>query len=61
LEILSNMHETPPPSAEELRLLYEEIDPLNIRSLEGLSGAARRELLHTIIRSEMHSEPTKAV
>ncbi len=61
LEIHPDLHETPPPSAEELGLLYEEIDPLNIRSLEGLSGASRRELLHTIIRSEMHSEPTKAV
>lgn len=59
LEIHPELHETPPPSAEELRLLYEEIDPLNIRSLEGMSGRQRRELLHLIIRSEMESEPTK--
>lgn len=57
LEIHPDLHETPPPTAEELRLLYEEIDPLNIRSLEGMSGRQRRELLHTIIRSEMRSEP----
>jgi len=61
LEIHPDLHETPPPSAEELRLLYEEIDPLNIRSLEGMSGGPRRELLHKIIRSEMQSESTQVI
>jgi len=61
LEIHPDLHETPPPSPEELRLLYEEIDPLNIRSLEGMSGGSRRELLHQIIRTEMQSEPAKVV
>lgn len=61
LEIHPELHETPPPSVEELRLLNEEIDPLNIRSLEGMSGRQRRELLHHIIRSEMQSEPIQVI
>lgn len=52
LEIAPDVHETPTPSAEELRLLYEEIDPLGIRSLESLSGAERRKLLHEIVALE---------
>lgn len=52
LEISANVHKTPPPSAEELRLLRQEIDPLGIRRLESLSGAERRELLHEIIAIE---------
>lgn len=52
LEIASFASETPPPSPEELRLLREEIDPLNIRRLELLSGNARRQLLYEIIELE---------
>jgi acyl CoA:acetate/3-ketoacid CoA transferase beta subunit len=52
LEIDENVHATPMPSEEELRLLREQIDPLNIRRLELLSGAARRSLLHEIIHNE---------
>lgn len=52
LEIAPSVHETPPPSPEELRLLREEIDPLGIRRLESLSGPARRELLLKIIHLE---------
>ncbi len=52
LEISTNIHKTPAPSSEELRLLREVIDPLGIRRLEFLSGAARRELMHAIIASE---------
>ncbi|MFW6062730.1 MAG: CoA-transferase subunit beta [Chloroflexota bacterium] len=44
---------TAPPSAEELRLLREEIDPLGVRVLETLSGAARREKLREILKREM--------
>ena len=51
LEIAPDLHETPLPTADELRLL-QEIDPLGIRKLEGLGGAARRQLLHEIIRME---------
>jgi glutaconate CoA-transferase subunit B len=52
LDIAPNIHETPLPSAEEVRLLREEIDPLSIRRLEALSGAERRQLLHEIIHQE---------
>ena len=52
LEISANIHKTPAPSSEELRLLRQVIDPLGIRRLEFLSGAARRELMHAIIASE---------
>lgn len=44
--------ETEPPSREELRLLREEIDPLGVRALETLSGAARRERLRAILQAE---------
>lgn len=44
--------ETEPPSAEELRLLREVIDPLGVRQLETLSGAARRQRLRDILRAE---------
>ena len=37
-----------PPSAEELRLLDEEIDPRGLRFLEALTGAARRQRLRAL-------------
>ena len=52
LEISPNLHETPPPTAEELTLLREEIDPLGIRRLELLSGATRNEKLREILAKE---------
>jgi len=52
LETAPDLCETPPPTAEELRLLREEIDPLGIRRLELLSGAARREALRRILDAE---------
>ncbi len=52
LEAAPDACETPTPTPEELRLLHEEIDPLNIRSLESLSGAERRQRLHEIITAE---------
>lgn len=52
LEVSTELAETPAPTAEMLRLLREEIDPLGIRRLEFLSGAPRRELLHTILARE---------
>ncbi len=52
LEISSDVTETAVPSEVELGLLRNEIDPLNIRRLETLSGPARRELLHKIIEIE---------
>jgi acyl CoA:acetate/3-ketoacid CoA transferase beta subunit len=56
LELADGVHETPPPSSEELRLLYEVIDPLGIRRLESLSGSERRKLLHEIIANEAQEE-----
>jgi glutaconate CoA-transferase, subunit B len=52
LVIAPYVQETVPPTPAEIRLLREEIDPLNIRRLESLSGAARRQLLHQIIAAE---------
>jgi hypothetical protein len=52
LDIAPDLKETPTPSEQEIRLLRDEIDPLNIRRLETLSGPARRELLHQIIEAE---------
>ena len=52
LAIAADIHETPLPTKEELRLLREEIDPLGIRRLELMSGSPRRELLRQIIVAE---------
>ncbi len=55
LEISPEVTETMPPSDEELNILRNDIDPLNIRQLERLSGPARREQLHRIIITESES------
>ncbi len=52
LEIAPDVHSTLPPSAEEVRLLREEIDPLSVRRLELLGGTARRDLLRDILAHE---------
>jgi acyl CoA:acetate/3-ketoacid CoA transferase beta subunit len=52
LEIAPDVHETPLPSEEEMFFLYQDIDPLGIRRLEGLGGEARRNLLKEIIAFE---------
>ena len=52
IEISPDVHETPSLSDHDLRLLREDIDPLGIRRLESLSGAARRNLLHEILERE---------
>ena len=44
--------ETEPPTAEELRLLREDIDPLGVRTLETLGGARRRRKLREILARE---------
>ena len=53
LEISPNLNITPEPTQDELYYLHDVIDPLGIRSLESLSGAARRQLLGQIIRQEL--------
>lgn len=57
LEISPMVMETALPTDNEINLLRNEIDPLNIRQLEMLSGAARRELLHKIINVEKYNIP----
>lgn len=57
LEVVPNVHETPPPSAEEIRLLREEIDPLGIRELERMSGGRRRRRMREIIQREAEAHP----
>jgi acyl CoA:acetate/3-ketoacid CoA transferase beta subunit len=52
LEIAPKLRETQPPTAEEVQLLREVIDPLGIRRLETLSGAARKRALREILASE---------
>jgi glutaconate CoA-transferase subunit B len=52
LKIDRAVHETEPPTAEEVRLLREQIDPLNVRKLETISGAQRKALIREILRQE---------
>lgn len=52
LDISPDVHETPPPTPEEVRLLREEIDPLGVRKLEMLGGSARKDLLRDILAKE---------
>jgi acyl CoA:acetate/3-ketoacid CoA transferase beta subunit len=52
LIISEQVHETPPPTAVELDLLRNEIDPLGIRNLELLNGPSRKELLRKILEQE---------
>ena len=52
LEVSPEVKETDLPTKNELYLLRNEIDPLNIRRLETLSGPSRRDLLHQIIEAE---------
>ncbi len=52
LELAPDLAETSPPTADELRLLRTEVDPLGVRRLEFLSGPERRQLLTAILSSE---------
>jgi acyl CoA:acetate/3-ketoacid CoA transferase beta subunit len=52
LTVAPDVGETRPPTAEELRLLREVIDPLGVRELEMLGGAARRDKLRAILAAE---------
>jgi len=52
LEIAPDLHETEPPTVKELQLLREVVDPLGIRHLETLGGAARKRALREILASE---------
>ena len=52
LAVASNVQKTPAPTREQIRLLREEIDPLGVRRLETLAGAARRDLMRAILERE---------
>ncbi len=52
LEIAPEISETPGPTADDIRLLREDIDPLGVRRLETLAGSARREHLRSILAQE---------
>jgi hypothetical protein len=52
LEVAPDVHETPAPTDDEIRLLREEIDPLGVRKLETLGGSARKDLLREILEKE---------
>lgn len=52
LRISPECMQTPLPTLRELNFLRKEIDPLNIRKLEFLSGSSRRQLLHHILQAE---------
>jgi len=56
LIIPKDLKETIPPSAKEIQLLREKVDPLNIRKLEILSNKAREDLLDEIIQKELEME-----
>jgi len=57
LDIAPDVHETIPPTQEEVRLLREEIDPLGVRRLETLAGTARRDHLRQILIQEGVLDP----
>lgn len=52
LEIASDVHETVPPTEQEISLLRDKIDPLGVRKLEMLGGSARKDLLREILAKE---------
>ena len=52
LEVAPNLHPTAPPTAEEVRLLREVIDPLGVRRLETGSGSQRKRILREILAAE---------
>jgi glutaconate CoA-transferase subunit B len=52
LEVSADLVETEHPTKEEIRLLYDVIDPLGIRCMEALSGPKRRKLLREALRVE---------
>ena len=59
LEMAPEMRETEPPTVEEVQLLRQVIDPLGIRRLETLSGAARKRALREILTGEGLSTPQR--
>ena len=58
VERAPTIEETPPPTERELEFLRTEVDPLDVRRLEFLSGSRRREALEAILRSERSKTPS---
>ncbi len=52
LNVAPEVRETSAPTTEEVRLLREVIDPMGLRKLETLGGAARKRLLREILELE---------
>jgi acyl CoA:acetate/3-ketoacid CoA transferase beta subunit len=52
LVIPHHVPHTEPPSDHELQLLRQEIDPLGVRTLETLSGPARRRRMRRLLQEE---------
>jgi acyl CoA:acetate/3-ketoacid CoA transferase beta subunit len=60
LDVAPDVQETAPPTAEEIRLLQEEIDPLGIRELDRMSGSRRRRKLSEIIQAEAQARLSRS-
>jgi acyl CoA:acetate/3-ketoacid CoA transferase beta subunit len=52
VEVAPDCGETEAPTAEEIRLLREVVDPLGVRRLELLGGSARKDWMKTILEKE---------
>lgn len=52
VETVPDLGETPRPTFDELSLLRDVVDPLNVRRLEFLSGAQRRQAILAILDAE---------
>ena len=52
LEVAPDLHATDPPTAKEVQLLREVIDPLGVRRLETASGSERKSILREILAAE---------
>ncbi len=61
IDVAPDVHETPAPSTEEIRLLQEQIDPLGIRELDRMSGSRRRRRLREIIQAEARAYQARSV
>ncbi len=59
LEIAPDLHQTEPPTPEEVQLLREVIDPLGIRRLETVSGSQRKRIIHEILDTEQNEKPSR--
>jgi acyl CoA:acetate/3-ketoacid CoA transferase beta subunit len=56
LAIPETLPQTEPPTATELQLLRQWIDPLGVRMLETLSGQRRRQKLREILQQEQQQK-----